>query len=149
MNRHNTTAAQVAQAEIFARRVTARLDEGEADLDYDITERLRAARERALARRQVSDVPAIARHPAPETTTAAAPSGKRKWWRAAVSAVPLSAMVAGLAFFNGVQADEGATEMAEYDAALLADELPPSAYTDPGFTQYLKLAAQKQPAIKR
>ena len=147
MNRHNT-AQQVAQAEIFARRVTARLSEAEADLDYDITERLRAAREQALARRKVVPTPAIARHPEQESA-AAAPSGKRNWWRAVVSAVPLSAMVAGLTFFNGVQADEGATEMAEYDATLLADELPPTAYTDPGFTQYLKIAAQqKQPTDK-
>ena len=57
--------------------------------------------------------------------------------------------MAGLTFFNGVQADEGANEMAEYDATLLADELPPTAYTDPGFTQYLKIAAQqKQPTDK-
>ena len=144
MNRPNT-AQQVAQAEIFARRVTARLSEAEADLDYDISERLRAARERALSRRKVVAVPAIARQPQQE----AASSRKRTWWRAVVSAVPLSAMVAGLAFFNGVQADEGASEMAEYDATLLADELPPSAYTDPGFTQFLKIAAQKQPTDKR
>ena len=148
MNRHNT-AAQVAQAEIFARRVTARLTESETDLEYDISERLRATREQALARRKVVATPAIARQPQQEASNAPAPSGKRNWWRAVVSAVPLSAMVAGLAFFNGVQADEGATEMAEYDATLLADELPPSAYTDPGFTQYLKIAAQKQPTDKR
>ena len=144
MNRPNT-AQQVAHAEIFARRVTARLSEAEADLDYDISERLRAAREHALSRRKVVAVPAIARQPQQE----AASSRKRTWWRAVVSAVPLSAMVAGLAFFNGVQADEGASEMAEYDATLLADELPPSAYTDPGFTQFLKIAAQKQPTDKR
>ena len=146
MNRQNT-AQQVAQAEIFARRVTARLSEAEAGMEYDITERLRAAREQALARRKVVAAPAIARQPQQEVATA--PSGKRNWWRAVVSAVPLTAMVAGLAFFNGVQADEGATEMAEYDATLLADELPPSAYTDPGFTQYLKVAAPKQPTEKR
>ena len=144
MNRLNT-AQPVVNAEIFARRVTARLSEGQADLDYDISERLRAARERALSRRKVVAVPAIARQPQQE----AASSRKRTWWRAVVSAVPLSAMVAGLAFFNGVQADEGASEMAEYDATLLADELPPSAYTDPGFTQYLKVAAPKQPTEKR
>jgi hypothetical protein len=144
MNRLNT-AQPVVNAEIFARRVTARLSEGQADLDYDISERLRAARERALSRRKVVAVPAIARQPQQEAVS----SRKRTWWRAVVSAVPLSAMVAGLAFFNGVQADEGASEMAEYDATLLADELPPSAYTDPGFTQFLKIAAQKQPTDKR
>ena len=137
MNRHNTTATP---ADIFARRVTARLAEGEDQLEHDISERLRAARERALAHRKVVAEPAIARHPVPE----AAVSGKRKWWRAAVSAVPVSALIAGLTLFNGVQADEGASAQAEFDATLLADELPPSAYTDPGFIQYLKVAAPKQ-----
>ena len=148
MNRPNT-ATNIQHAEAFARRVTQRLSEAEDDMPYDITERLRAAREQALAQRKVVATPAIARQPQQESSTAAAPSGKRNWWRAVVSAVPLSAMVAGLAFFNGVQADEGASAMAEYDATLLADELPPTAYTDPGFTQYLKIAAQqKQPTDK-
>ncbi len=33
-------------------------------------------------------------------------------------------------------------EVAEVDAALLTDDLPPSAYADPGFLQYLKTTAQ-------
>ena len=61
MNRHNTTATP---ADIFARRVTARLAEGEDQLEHEISERLRAARERALAHRKVVAEPAIARHPA-------------------------------------------------------------------------------------
>lgn len=146
MNRHQPAATQTAGADAYARRIAARLAEGESDLGYDISERLRAAREQALARRKVVAEPAIARHPAPEAANAI--SGVRKWWRAAVSAVPLGALAAGLVFFNGVQADEGASEMATFDATLLADELPPSAYTDPGFAQYLKAATVAKPATK-
>jgi hypothetical protein len=36
------------------------------------------------------------------------------------------------------QSDRRATELAEVDAALLTDELPPAAYADPGFLQFLK-----------
>jgi hypothetical protein len=32
-----------------------------------------------------------------------------------------------------------ANEVAEVDAALLTDDLPPTAYTDPGFVHFLKL----------
>ncbi|MDP2768972.1 MAG: DUF3619 family protein, partial [Giesbergeria sp.] len=39
-------------ADRFARRVTARLTEGASELPYDISERLRAARMQALARRK-------------------------------------------------------------------------------------------------
>ena len=38
-----------------------------------------------------------------------------------------------------MQVDNRANELAaEVDAALLTDDLPPAAYTDPGFAQFLK-----------
>ena len=37
-----------------------------------------------------------------------------------------------------IQDDFWADEVASVDAELLTDELPPSAYTDPGFAQYLR-----------
>ena len=39
---------------------------------------------------------------------------------------------------QGVQQDNLTAEIAATDAALLTDELPPDAYTDPGFAQFLK-----------
>ena len=60
------------------------------------------------------------------------------WWRSLVSAVPVLALVAGLVAINFVQDEFSATELAEVDAALLTDTLPPSAYADPGFVQFLK-----------
>ena len=47
-------------------------------------------------------------------------------------------IVIGLAGINMVQNDRRASEVAEVDSALLLDDLPPSAYTDPGFAQFLK-----------
>ena len=40
------------------------------------------------------------------------------------------------------QDEATAAEIAAVDAALLTDDLPPAAYTDPGFVQYLKASAQ-------
>ena len=42
-----------AAADLFARRVAARMTQGTEDLPYDISERLRAARMQALAKRKV------------------------------------------------------------------------------------------------
>jgi hypothetical protein len=39
-----------------------------------------------------------------------------------------------------MQDDNRAEELAAIDSALLTDDLPPAAYTDPGFAQYLKPA---------
>ena len=53
MNRTTEPSMQANQAaDAYARRLTARLTHGNADLPYDITERLRAARMQALAQRK-------------------------------------------------------------------------------------------------
>jgi hypothetical protein len=54
------------------------------------------------------------------------------------SLLPLIALVAGLAIIQNIMDDDRANELAEVDAALLTDDLPPSAYADPGFLQFLK-----------
>lgn len=144
------TLSQEAAAERFARRVSARLTDGSQDLPYDISERLRASRMQALARRKVL---APVRAPARAAATVVLAGGAsaalggggsegNSWWNALVSAVPLIALVVGLFFISTVQDEFGANEIAEVDAALLTDELPPEAYSDPGFVQFLKTAAQ-------
>ena len=44
----------------------------------------------------------------------------------------------GLVVINFSQDAYSTAEVAEVDAALLTDDLPPSAYADPGFVQFLK-----------
>lgn len=134
-------------ADRFARRVTARLSAGNDDLPYDISERLRAAREQALSKRKVV-APVRQMHTAPAIVhngrSAALGWGSEggTWWRALVSAVPVMALFVGLVVVNASQDEYGAAEVAAVDAALLTDDLPPSAYADPGFVQYLKTAGQ-------
>lgn len=128
----------------FARRVTARLNEGTGELPYDISERLRAARVQALAKRKK---PALLHQTAPAPVLvrvgrSAAMGGWNSeggsWWRSLISAVPVLALVVGLVAINFVQEEHSSTEVAAVDAALLTDDLPPSAYFDPGFVQFLK-----------
>jgi len=52
--------------------------------------------------------------------------------------LPLLALVAGLMFIQTFHDSRHATDLAEVDVALLTDDLPPQAYSDPGFLQYLK-----------
>jgi hypothetical protein len=51
---------------------------------------------------------------------------------------PLMALIAGLLTIGVLQEDSRVSEIAAVDTELLTDELPPSAYTDPGFIQYLR-----------
>ncbi|MBH2042743.1 MAG: DUF3619 family protein [Comamonadaceae bacterium] len=140
MNTANPLPSELA-ADRFARRVAARLTSGTDDLPYDISERLRAARMQALAKRKVI-VPV--RRAAPAVmhagNTAVLGGGNERggWWSALVSAIPVMALLVGLVVINTAQDEQGNNEVAEVDAALLTDELPPAAYSDPGFVQFLK-----------
>jgi hypothetical protein len=64
------------------------------------------------------------------------------WWARIGSVLPLVALVVGLLVINSIQNDNRAQEVAEVDVALLTDELPPAAFADPGFVQYLKTTRQ-------
>ena len=151
MNHTAEPTAHVTQAvDAYALRITGRLTQGTADLPYDITERLRAARMQALGKRR-KPAAQFVRQAAPATlvtshgrTAALGGWGGEggNWWRTLVSAVPLTALAVGLVFINMAQDESVASEIAEVDAALLTDDLPPSAYADPGFVQFLKSTHQ-------
>ncbi len=139
----NPTQARTFSAQDqFGMRVAARLDSASLELSHDITERLRAARTRAVAARM-----------APQTRLRTSSDmavqngvgllhfgdeGLNVWSRLA-SLMPLVTLVAGLAFIQHITDDDRANELAEVDSALLTDDLPPSAYADPGFLQFLKM----------
>jgi hypothetical protein len=59
-------------------------------------------------------------------------------WHRIAAVLPLLALAAGLVAIHVVQNERRTSELAEVDAALLTDDLPPAAYADPGFVQFLK-----------
>jgi hypothetical protein len=118
----------------LARQLVAGLN---TPLNRDITERLRAARVRAVASRRINSVVAQANG---SLLLSAGEERMRPWgWLA--SALPLVALVAGLVTIKHFQDESRAREVADIDTALLTDDLPPSAYTDPGFLRFLKMPA--------
>ena len=121
---------------LFGARVAARLSSGAEDLPYDIAERLRAGRAQAVARRKLVQ-PLIAPVATSFGRDGALTLGGG-WRNRLASALPLVALAAGLIAISMLQDDNRASEVAEVDAALLTGDLPPAAYTDPGFAQFLK-----------
>ncbi|HVZ44652.1 MAG TPA: DUF3619 family protein [Ramlibacter sp.] len=145
-----TTQANQAAADRFGRRVAARLSVGAAELPYEVSERLRAARTRAVAARKRLQ-PRLVPHVLATGGAAALgfdEEGLGLWGRIA-SALPLVVLAAGLVFIHVVQQDRRASELAEVDVALLVDDLPPAAYADPGFVQFLQLAQGGSAAPRR
>jgi hypothetical protein len=127
------------KADLFGQAVAARLGEATHDLPYEVRERLRAARVRALEQRKL----AVTRKNAPVVVQggSAAALGDGDdfgWGRRVASALPLLVLAAGLVLLHVTQNEFRASEVAEVDQALLTDDLPPAAYADPGFLQFLK-----------
>ncbi|MFZ5527227.1 MAG: DUF3619 family protein [Pseudomonadota bacterium] len=180
--KHLTPAQTEALQARFALRVTARLDEGARQLPHDIGERLRIARQQAVAAAaQARLAPLVA--PAaqagviavttPELSLAGAGStggdafgaplfnaprrahtphehrrlddGPTPWFWRLASTLPVIALVAGLWGVSDWTRHEQVQAAADVDMSLLTDDLPPSAYADPGFEEYLKTDAD-QPA---
>lgn len=124
----------------YGLKTASYLSAGAADLPYDISERLRAARVQALAVRKLAKiqaVPVAAGTGTGAVLTWGSDEGFSLWSRIG-SVLPLVALVVGLLVINSLQADSFVDELAEVDSALLTDELPPAAFSDPGFLQFLK-----------
>jgi Protein of unknown function (DUF3619) len=123
----------------FGVRVASMLGERAQSTAPDISERLRFAREQALSRAQAARRVQTAVAPVVvgrgRAAVLANPLG---WWFKLGSAAPLALLVLGLAGIAHVHDKAQIAAVAEVDAALLADDLPPAAYTDPGFAEYLK-----------
>jgi hypothetical protein len=66
------------------------------------------------------------------------------WWGRLASALPLVLLVVGLVTIHTLRNEQFAGELAAVDAALLADDLPPSAYADPGFARFVELRRKRQ-----
>jgi hypothetical protein len=128
----------------YALRVTARLSEQSATVSHDVGERLRFARERALdrARAQRAAVPSpslqIGNAGAGTLALSGGPRSPSSWWVRFAQVLPLLALVAGLALIQNQQVRARIAAAAEIDFDLLVDELPPTAYSDPGFLEFMK-----------
>lgn len=123
----------------LALRITARLTERAEALPHDIGERLRVARLQALERARATRklAPAASTSYGQRDATLALGGGP-SWWLRAASLLPLALLVAGLVLIQHRYVEQQIEAAAEIDAALLTDDLPPQAYSDPGFAEFLK-----------
>ncbi len=127
------------QADEFGRASASLLSQGAQSLPANIKDRLYEARKKALAARK----PEKARIKAPALAgtygnwTGSFKSSSNLWdtlsWVA-----PLVVLVFGLIGIAQWQNESRINDIAEVDAALLTDDVPPDAYADSGFMAFLK-----------
>ncbi len=134
--------SKLASAEArFASRVMARMSEGADSLAPEVLERLRFVRETALQRAHAmraanAAVPSLATPNAGSLILGGWAGG---WGVKFASVLPLIVLIAGLLLIQELQTEAQISIAAEIDADLLADDLPPRAYSDAGFVEFLKL----------
>ena len=142
MKKIDTFAAQ-APLDRIGRELARQLNQASAELPHDVSERLRIARQQALAVRKCEPVlqNQVQVHvQGSSLTLSGPPSEGLGLWSILGSALPLLALVIGLVAMDVFDHEQFVSEIAEIDAALLVDDLPPSAYSDPGFVQFLRQA---------
>ncbi len=131
----------------FGLLVAARLSEGTEQLPHDVTERLRHARQVALAAHRHTatavHVNAVAAgYSSAATLSLGGGSRGKSWWTSLAALVPLAALLLGLGMIEHSHLQDQIAAAAEVDTALLSDDLPPEAYSDPGFVEYLKTSRE-------
>jgi hypothetical protein len=116
----------------FGNKVRQVLNRGLVGVESGTAERLRAARERALARQRPE--------PSPAMVWADNVLGRVGGWGGVAWRVvlPLAMLALALATVQYWQQNQRSAEIEEIDAQLLTDDLPIDAYLDRGFQNWLK-----------
>jgi hypothetical protein len=156
MNHNILNGATGEQAEArFALRITALLNESAQNLPNDVTERLRIARQNALQHAQAARTAAakpvvassglsLAWNKVFASAGGSNGSDSPAWWNKLAAVLPLAILVLGLLAIQDLHSSRLISTAADIDAALLADDLPPDAYQDPGFLEFLKRPAVQE-----
>ena len=162
----NTRTRLPAEAEAlearFALRLTARLEAAAQDVPHDIGERLRVARLQALAQaripaalqrpqaKEAGTISIILADPGSGTATlghSGLPGEESVWWSRLGWLVPALALALGLVGLGEWEARERIAQAAQMDTELLGDDLPPAAYLDAGFGEFLRQPPEVAPVL--
>ena len=124
------------QADQFGRASAALLSQGAQTLPVGIKDRLHAARMKAVSARKPEKL--LVQKPAFAGMIGNIGSNTNGVWDTLGWVAPLVVLVFGLIGIAQWQDDSRINDIAEVDAALLSDDVPPDAYADSGFMAFLK-----------
>lgn len=125
-------------ADAMGRLIAHRLQTGIDDLPRDITERLKVSRIQALAHQKKTVQTTHVVLGRTGEVSLRMGRGLSNFMTQLGSWLPLLVLVTGMIVISIAQDDMHTQELADVDAELLTDALPPAAYSDPGFAQFLR-----------
>ncbi len=142
MRTNNESAARLEAARArFGYGVAAGLTQGSEQLAPEVAASLGRIRAQAVARRKrAEDAPAWVRL-GNQAVLGARRGASGNWKARLAAALALPLLWLGLLALQHYQQERFVHRIADIDTALLLDDLPPQAYTDPGFRDYLRQGA--------
>ena len=146
MNTSNTIANRQGLEDRQGRQLAAWLDASAQELPHDISERLRVARQQAVEKHQRAHVVRSAHARAVAGTQADGSlvlggDEEHGFWPRLAALLSIAAVLIGVISIHTSVGNQLAEDLATIDSAILTDELPPDAYADPGFAEFLKTQA--------
>ncbi len=128
----------------FAYKIRRAMNQSAEALPEATLERLAKARELALSKKKESDPSAMLVVGGVLAGNQGMAFNQTPWFRKLVIIVPLMALAFGLYGLYQHEQQQQINDLAEIDAAVLVDELPPDAYLDNGFNAYLNKDTQEK-----
>jgi hypothetical protein len=136
VNQTNQDQLDQTVVDQFGLATAALLRQGSQSLPVGIKDRLYGARLKALSVRKLEKV-RVQKHVLANSTGNWS-SNSNSIWDTLAWVAPLIVLVFGLIGIAQWQEDSRINDIAEVDAALLTDDVPPDAYADSGFMHFLK-----------
>ncbi|MEB0140046.1 MULTISPECIES: DUF3619 family protein [unclassified Undibacterium] len=129
--------SQQAQDLDFAYKIKRALNESSETLPAATLQRLAQSRQLALSRKKAAPSRVLAWRGVLAGGANLSFSGPASWLGRLGLIIPLLVLIVGLMGIYENEKQQGISELADIDVAVLADELPPAAYIDTGFSAYL------------
>lgn len=127
----------------FAYKVRRALNESAENIPESTLNRLSNARKIALSRKkQESSIAIFASKEILAGNSGFSFQGPNSWFGKLGVALPMLVLIVGLFGIYEYEQKQRINDLADIDAAVLVDELPPDAYLDTGFTAYLNKAEE-------
>ncbi|MBY0574078.1 MAG: DUF3619 family protein [Undibacterium sp.] len=121
----------------FAYKVRRAMTESAEDLPNATLDRLAAARQLALSRQKPETASAVLAFGGVLAGANGGSFSQKSWVKKLWIGLPILVLIVGLYGIYEHEQQQQINDLAEIDAAVLVDELPPDAYVDNGFNTYL------------
>jgi hypothetical protein len=129
----------------FAYKVRRAMTESSEKLPEATLERLATARQLALSRQKQAEPSRALAFGGVLAGSNGVSFSQKSWVKKMWLALPVLALMIGLYGIYEYEQEQQINDLAEIDAAVLVDELPPDAYLDNGFNAYLN---KETPPVK-